>query len=155
MNIYKSFLFTLLMSVSSILFGQEEPRDSMDDKIEVYRAQFFTRELNLSSEEAQDFWPVYNAYRDELHRVRKQRRGRHLHPDGVEKLEQMTDAEIQKMLEKELNEQQQLVDLRKKYYQKFKEVLPIKKVALLYRAEIEFQRRLIRKLGNRKPSGRR
>lgn len=47
-----------------------------------------------------------------------------------------------------------LLDLRKLYYERFRKVLPIKKVAKLYEAEKEFQRRLIRRLANRQQKNR-
>lgn len=150
MNTCKQFFLLVLLGCSSLALAQRETHRPAEEKIEAYRAQFLTEQLDLSPEEAQKFWPVYNEYRKELEEIRSKRpagnlRGR----PGEEALDEMSDTEIQKMMESEMARQQQLLDLRKKYYQKFREVLPIRKVAQLYRAEIEFQRRLIRRLGER------
>ena len=32
--------------------------------------EFITEEINLSPEEAQQFWPVYNKYNDRIHKAR-------------------------------------------------------------------------------------
>jgi len=45
------------------------------------------------------------------------------------------------------------LDLDKKYHAKFKEVLPVKKVAKLYRAEEKWKRVLLNKIKNKKGGG--
>jgi hypothetical protein len=46
------------------------PRPSKEN-VEALKVAFITRHLNLTSEEAQKFWPAYNAYFEDLKKVRK------------------------------------------------------------------------------------
>ena len=46
---------------ASTAFGQgEENNKEKDEKIEALKVGFITKELNLTSTEAEKFWPVYN-----------------------------------------------------------------------------------------------
>ncbi|MEY2639613.1 MAG: hypothetical protein RIR90_1095 [Bacteroidota bacterium] len=42
--------------------------------IEAIKIAYMTKQLGLSTEEAQRFWPVYNKYMDEVKRVRRENR---------------------------------------------------------------------------------
>jgi hypothetical protein len=44
------------------------------EKVEAMKIGFITDYLDLSSEEAKEFWPVYNKYQDEMDALRKGRR---------------------------------------------------------------------------------
>jgi len=47
--------------------GDDRPPPRMGEekraKIEMYKVQFITEKLNLTSSEARDFWPVYNEHK--------------------------------------------------------------------------------------------
>ena len=44
----------------------ENSKQDRHEKIEQLKITFITRELNLSSDEAQKFWPIYNEMSDKL-----------------------------------------------------------------------------------------
>ncbi|MBK6523229.1 MAG: hypothetical protein IPG08_13420 [Sphingobacteriaceae bacterium] len=52
----------------------------------------------------------------------------------------MSDKEAEAYLVAELTLKQKEYELSKEYYEKFKKVLPIKKIALIRRAEEDFKR---------------
>ncbi len=58
----------------------------------------------------------------------------------------MSDAEVEKMVDQEMAFRQSELDLQKKYHPQFKKVLPIKKVAKMYKAEDDFRRELLNQL---------
>jgi len=43
-----------------------------ENRVEVVKMAYITRELNLSPQEAQNFWPVYNNYVSEIKQARNQ-----------------------------------------------------------------------------------
>lgn len=153
MNTYRFLLALFFLGLTYISYAQESEDDQKaKERIEAYRAQFLTEELELTPEEAQQFWPVYNQYRKKVDAIQLERMRKHARFRGNPKaeLEALSDQEVYREVESEMKMQQELLDLRKEYFRKFDDVLPIKKVALLYRAEGEFQRRLIRRLGERR-----
>jgi hypothetical protein len=127
--------------------GQEERREN----IEAMKIAYLTKELNLNTEEAKKFWPVYNEYTDELRKIRESRRDRL--KDAKDNFNSMSDKEVEKVIDAEMASRQQELDLLKQYHVRFKEVLPIKKVALLYRAEEGFKRELLEKIKERRENG--
>ena len=42
-----------------------------EEKIKALKIAFITEELNLTSNEAEKFWPVYNKYDEILHRLER------------------------------------------------------------------------------------
>ena len=130
----------------------DEHRERMDDKrenIESMKIGFITNKLSLTPDEAKRFWPVYNTYSDEIKKLRTDRRERMR--DAREGFDKMVDKDVEKLIDGEMAFKQQELDVMKKYHSQFKEVLPMKKVALLYRAEEDFKRELIEKIKERKP----
>ena len=112
------------------------------DQIDAQRIGFITNELNLSAEEAQVFWPVYNKYRSELNALRKSR-ATELMTARIN-FDNYSEEQINKLIDNEMTFRQRELDLTRKYNEEFKKVLPVKKVALLYRAEQQFKINLIK-----------
>lgn len=127
-----SILFFVLISFAA--FSQGGKRE----KIEALRVAFITQQLSLTTEESQKFWPVYNEYQDKLRAARKEFKAI---PTTF-----TTDKEAQDFLDAELLLKQREVSLYKEYYDRFKKILPLKKVALLRQAEEEFKKELLKQL---------
>lgn len=87
------------------------------NRLEALKIAYITNKLNLSPEEAQKFWPLYNQYSLELKLAR---------------LKAMNN----KSSEIELDES--LLNIRKKYNAQFNQVLPPAKVDTFFKSEKEF-----------------
>lgn len=118
------------------------------DKIEALRVSFISQKVNFTTLEAQLFWPLYNEYNDKLELNRKT--FRHQYGKKAD-FEITTDKEAEQFLAAELNLKQKEYELYKEYYEKFKKILPIKKVALLRKAEEEFKKELIKNIKGNSP----
>jgi hypothetical protein len=142
----KKYFFLILLLMPAHSWAQRPPK--ADEKIESLKIGFLTERLKLTPEEAKVFWPVYNQFQDELEKVRKQRR------EGLrnmpEEISGMSDKEIEKIVDNEIGYRQGELDVLKKYHPQFKQVLPIRKVARLYKAEEDFKRRLLELIKEKK-----
>jgi hypothetical protein len=138
---------TILLVVILSFPTLAQPGDKRED-IESMKIAFLTRRLNLTPEEAKKFWPVYNQFSEELKSVRETRNkaGR----DVKDNFQQMTDKEIEKVVDSEISYRQQELDILKKYNAQFKQTLPMRKVALLYRAEDDFKKELLERIKERR-----
>jgi len=61
----------------SLLFGSyfchaQTPDSGDENRVEVVKMAYLTHELNLTQQEAQNFWPVYNNYLNEIKQARIQ-----------------------------------------------------------------------------------
>ncbi len=126
------------------------PQDKRQE-IEAMKVAFLTRKLDLTPEEAKVFWPVYNQYQDELDGLRENHRKQRR--DAKEEMEGMSDKDVEKLVDSEIQFRQNELDILKKYNSQFKSVLPMKKVAKLHRAEEDFKRELIQRIQERRKDG--
>lgn len=113
------------------------------EKIEALKVAFIAKELSLSPQEAQVFWPVYNEWQDKIEAIKSKRKEFKRIRENPEAL---SDKEIEAYLSSELMVRQRETELFKEYTERLRKILPIKKVALLYKAEEEFKKELIKQL---------
>ena len=117
------------------------------ERLEAMKIGFITERLNLSSDEAKVFWPVYNKFTDDMKKLRQSSKGKI--SEEMADMPAMTDAEAERVLNDMVNFKIQEADLLKKYATEFKKVIPVKKVVLLFKAENDFKRELLKKLSQR------
>ena len=139
------FLLTFLFFTTAIIAQERRPAK---ERVDAMKIGFLTERLNLTSEEAKIFWPVYNMYSDELEKLRKSRRENVI--NAKENLDELSDAELEKNVDNEIIFRQNELEILKKYHPQFKKILPIKKVAKLYKSEDDFKRRLLEMIQGRK-----
>ena len=144
----KLFSALLLIAFSFTLHAQppkgKGPKQERRDNIEAMKVAFLTNKLDLSPEEAQKFWPVYNQFTEKMHELRRKRR-----QDEREMktgIDELSDKEVEQMVDNEMSFREKELAIQKEYHTKFKSILPVKKVAKLYRAEEQFKKVLLDKL---------
>jgi len=129
-----TLIISLILSCSAA-FSQ-----TVDDYIEVARDVLKTEKkaaiaeaMELTDQESGPFWELYNEYNFELSKVQNMRI--QVIKDFAENFENMTDAKADELWSNSLSYQQQLVKLKKSYYNKFKKILPAGKAARYFQAE--------------------
>ncbi len=115
------------------------------EKLEALRIAFITKELNLTSAEAQTFWPVYNEYQDKTEAARKAFRQQYKKNVDINAL---TEKEADSYIAAEIELKQREASLFKEYMEKIKKVVGAKKTAKLRKAEEEFKQELLKILKN-------
>lgn len=114
-------------------------------KMQSEKIAFLTSEMNITPEEAQVFWPVYNEVEAEMdkamHEVFK----------AFKALDDALDTgksekEIESLLDKYLEAQKKQKDTDAGRAEKYLKVLPADKVARLFIGEEKFRRHHIRRL---------
>jgi Spy/CpxP family protein refolding chaperone len=140
----KNLIFTIVLLTSLSIFSQE----SKSDKVEAMKVGFITNRLELTAKEAQVFWPLYNEYNSKMEKLRKTKRSDF--EELKNKSENLSDKELEAFINEVFASKQKELDLQKEYYEKYAKVLPVKKVAMLYQAENQFKRELLRKIKEKK-----
>jgi len=133
------FFAALLFLLPSMLWAQR-PRG---EEIESLKIAFFTKKLDLSPDEAKVFWPIYNDMQAEQNGLRKERFQKMISFRKVTEIDNLTDAQIQSLITSEFDFRQRDLNIEKKYYNRFKAVLPIKIIGKYYRAQEAFKRELL------------
>lgn len=114
------------------------------ESLEAMKVAFITQKLSLTPAEAQVFWPIYNQYETELDALRKR------HRDEkkllMEDPSKVSDNELEKLVDGEIIFRQQELDVIKKYHAQFKKILSVKKVAMLYKAQEDYKKELLKQI---------
>jgi hypothetical protein len=131
----------MVLATTLGLSAQNRPKE----KIEAMRVAFITNRLDLTPEEAKQFWPIYNNYRHDLTQLR---RSYYPNDDG-------TDPHLD--ADRQLDFEQHKLDLKRQYKTQFAQVLGKEKLNKLVGAEEDFKKMLIQTMRNRRqqrPGGR-
>ena len=112
------------------------------EKMMSEKIAFLTIEMNITPEEAQVFWPVYNQIENEKDAALVEV----IHSYKALNAAVEQNKDLEKCLNAYLNAQEKLRETDNKAAEQYKKVLPVEKVAKLYVAEEKFRRQHIRKL---------
>jgi hypothetical protein len=144
----------LLAALSLGAFAQDKEhnhREKMAEKFQADKVAFLSQKMDLSVKEAEAFWPIYNEYSkasDEVHKAVMEAVGK------IHKASELTDAEASAAIDALLAAQKKENELQSQYTEKFKKVLPVKKVAAFFAAEDAFRKHLFRRFKDKeKPMG--
>ncbi len=128
MRAVRSALMLVIGLVTVNSFAQGPGGSGKGDKIEALRVAFISQRLNLTPEEAQKFWPIYNQYVADMKKLR----------DNFG----MGPDKPKLTAEQSLDFEQKKLDLKKSYKAKFETVIGKEKVNTLYALEEEFKQKL-------------
>lgn len=112
-------------------------------KLDAIKNAYINKRLDLSPEEADRFWPLYNQYQGELSVVLAQKRQNNNN----------TQISGMEQANRDIAYEQQLLAIRKRYQSEFLKILPADKVSTLYKSEQEFREELYKQLRERRTPG--
>ena len=118
----KTFLLAIafLLGVMSPTFAQPGGGGNKSEKVEALYVAYMTKQLNLTEDEAQKFWPIHTQYDNELKAVERNNN--------------------------ELERQQNALNVKKKYQDRFIKVLGADRTNEFFRTDAEFRKRMIERL---------
>jgi hypothetical protein len=121
----KFYLLLLLVSVTAFVKAQDEAvnTEKKQQGIDALKVAFISRELDLTPDEAQKFWPIYNQYAKDLKNT----------------ISRGNDA---------LERDEKVLNLRKSYKDQFSNVLGQQRMNKMYNAEGRFRNLLIKSMRN-------
>lgn len=135
-------VFILLLSAGASL--QAQGKKDHREKIKALKVAYITQELNMSSEVAQKFWPVYNSYecmRRDLHRRE------HIDLDNVQAI---SESKAETMLKEYLNVEKEEYVIKKQLFADLKKILSSKDIIKLHKLEEDFNKKLLKEYRSRK-----
>jgi len=137
-------LVMLLLLCSATVFAQEHKEKR--EQIKALKVSYFTTELNLTSDEAAKFWPVYNSFEEKQFELR--------HNKIRPLLQKLDDSNFDKISDKEANaylaeiqsNEEELFGLRRKLINDLKPIIGPVKLLRLKKAEDNFNKQLLSKM---------
>ena len=117
---------TLLTGSFSFAYAQGDEPDAgkRAEKIQALYVAYMTQQLNLNEEEAQKFWPLHKQFDSELKTV--------------------------DLNTPELDRQQTILNIKKKYQDRFVKILGSGRTDAFFRKDMEFRKKLVDTMRNRR-----
>jgi hypothetical protein len=139
-------LITLLFLVFSMTFyGQE----SKKEKIKALKIAYITKDLNLSSSEAEKFWPVYNRFDEKQFEIRRVKM-RKIRQDLKNKsLDHITETEANTLLNEIESLETETYQNSSKFIVELRKIISPVKILKLKQAEDDFNKTLLKQYRKR------
>lgn len=141
----------LLMAGSVYVQAQPKTNEKTSDKPRLTeeelmqrRAKYMASTLMLDDKTEADFIKSYSQYLKELKDCRSQYKDKAPEPrkeKAQESRKPLTDAEIEKQIEKRFEQQRQILDIHEKYYKEFKKILTPKQLMKVFSGKRQATRR--------------
>lgn len=137
----------VMLSVSA--YAQERPKRGPEgrEKLEAAKVGIISERLGLTTEQAQQFWPIYNEYsqrrRENRQAFREQRKGFNR--------ETASEDETKALLELGRETKAKELELDQEYSNRMLKVIDNKQLLSLQEAERDFKQKLLRRLEQRRP----
>ncbi|WP_320815761.1 sensor of ECF-type sigma factor [Flavobacterium sp.] len=144
----KKLILSVLLLFTAISFGQDfkEKRE----KIKALKVAYITEQLDLSTDEAQKFWPIYNANEEKQFELRHKKMRSIINKFENGGLEKLSDKEATSLIDQIETIEDELHNSKKTYIRELKMVISAKKIIKLKKAEDEFNRKLMKQFRGKK-----
>lgn len=144
MNFKKLYpILFLFLSFNFYAQSEKEKFKEKKEQIKAMKVAFLTTELDLTSSEAEKFWPLYNTFDDKQFELRHRKMKEYFKKIRGTELEKLSEKEADALLDQIENNEEELFYLRKKFVISLKGVLPSVKIIKLKKAEEDFNRKLL------------
>lgn len=139
----RNILAAIFLLFLPVIASAQRNNGGRSAEIEAYKVTYLKEKLELTPEESKIFWPIYNSWTAEQSALRAERREKMISFRKITEIEDLSDTEVQNLINNELNFKQRDLNIERKYYSKLKSSLPIKTVGKYYRAQETFKRELL------------
>jgi hypothetical protein len=134
----------ILILLAVLPFSGLKAQNPNLEKFNSYKIGFFTKKMNLSTEEAEKFWPVYNEYQSQRNQIQKDKIM--LVRDFNQNGSVLTDKQLTEMGDQLIKDISDESALAVAFHKKIKEILSPAKVIRYYQAENQYKIQLLKEL---------
>lgn len=135
-----------LVSIISFSQGFKEKRE----KVKSLKVAYITEQLELTSDEAQKFWPIYNAFDENQSDLRHEKMKAILDRFQPENVTKLSEKEASVLLIQMEKIEENLFTLKKKFIKDLQEIISAKKIIKLKKAEEDFNRELLKQMRDKR-----
>jgi hypothetical protein len=136
-------LFILFISVSAM--AQKDSKE----RIQALKTAYLTEQLELTSKEAQSFWPIYNTYSERLQNLYVRER-REIKEELRNCSNELSETKSAQLIETFMTIEEDKLKERRDLVKNLKSVISKKKTIKLFKAEDDFRHRLLKEYRERR-----
>ncbi len=139
----------LIIAAIAISFSLVSAQNPNRERLDAYKIAFFTKRMNLTSQEAEKFWPVYNENQNQRNQLQTEKQT--LMRTFNQGESTMSDQQITELGNKYCEILVKESDLAVTFHKKLQDILPPAKIIRLYQAENQYRLQLLKELQDRRP----
>jgi hypothetical protein len=139
------FIILIVLIIPGIRLAAQ---NSDMDKLNAYKIAFYTKSLNLSSQEAEKFWPVYNEYQKQKKIVHSEKGT--INREFIQNGKSLSDKQLTELGDKLITIIVEESSLTVAFHNKLKDLLPPAKVLRFYQVENQYKVQLLNRLRNQR-----
>jgi len=141
------YILGIFLLIGSSSFSQQMKRH----KIEALKTSYITTTLELSPQEAEKFWPVYNKYTRKIQSLKMSLEGglqRKIKLSGG--FDSLSEEQAEDFINEIITIEQQITDNQKLLMKELSNIISYKKIIHLKKAQRDFNRRILQEYGRRR-----
>lgn len=139
----KNIILVLALLLSGMCSLQAQTKNDHREKIKALKVAFITQELNMNSQTAQKFWPIYNKYEKDKRDLHKRE---NVDWDNIGTI---SDFKAEEMLKEYLTIEKEEYVIKKQLFSDLKKILSAREIVLLHKLESDFNKKMIQEYRNR------
>ena len=146
----KKFITTISILMFASAFCSAQPRNGEGNaRIHAAKMAYIVDRLHMSPNQAAAFTPVFNEYHRDLKTVRQTffTKYKGTNPD------QANDATSRQWIDDNLDYQQQVIELKRHYNDRYLKIMSPQQLSDLYKADREFNQMLMQRLRQQRNGG--
>lgn len=139
----KHIITLLILAIFAFSSLQAQDKSEHREKIKALKVAYITQELNMNSEVAQKFWPVYNEYEVKKRELHKR--------ENIDwsTIGAISEARAEEMLKEYLVIEKEEYTIKKQLFTDLKKFLTAREIIKLHELEAEFHQKLIKEYRDR------
>ena len=136
----RHFFIVILFCVFGLASTSIQAQDR-NENVEAAKVAYITDKIELTADQAQKFWPIYNEYEAKRRELMRNYRS------GYRRnIEEMSEQEAKARIDEMFDTKERELALEKEYATRYQRVISTKQLIRLYRAERDFTKLLLKKL---------
>lgn len=139
----------VLIAVFAISYSLVSAQNQNRERLDAYKIAFFTKRMNLTSQEAEKFWPVYNETQNLRNQLQAEKQT--LMRTFNQGESTMSDQQITELGNNYCDILVKESELAVTFHKKLQDILPPAKIIRLYQAENQYRLQLLKELQDRRP----
>ncbi|WP_242927322.1 Spy/CpxP family protein refolding chaperone [Pontibacter vulgaris] len=144
----KQYIILALITIFSFAgttVSAQNTSENRQENVESAKVAFLTDKMELTPEQSQKFWPLYNEYQSKRRELTKSYRSGYRRD-----VDELSEQEAKARIERMFDTREQELQLEKEYVTKFQRVITNKQLVKFYRSEREFTKLLLKRLDARR-----
>ncbi|MDV7188051.1 sensor of ECF-type sigma factor [Lutibacter sp. TH_r2] len=143
----KIILILLILGLTTSMSAQKMGRQ----RIQALKTSYITTSINLTTTEAEKFWPVYNLYTEKIQDLKSKIESESFRKaQETNSINSITDEKAEEILANRIKYEEEILRNKVILIKELKKIISAKKILKLQKSERDFNRRLLQEYGKRR-----